>query len=48
MRPQVRLLSLVTPDDLEREFARIGVDRGGIVRMVPKGFVRFLKVARLP
>jgi len=44
----VRLLALETPDDLMREFGRIGVDWGGMVRMRVKGFVHFLKVARLP
>jgi len=48
MTPHVRTLSLETPDDLMREFGRIGVDWGGMVRMRPKGFVHFLKVARLP
>ncbi len=48
MRPHVRTLALETPDDLMREFGRIGVDGGGMERMRPKGFVHFLKVARLP
>ena len=48
MKRQVRLLSLDTPDDLMREFSRIGVDAGGWVRMGPKGFMRFVKVSRLP
>ncbi len=48
MTQRVRLLALETPDDLMREFGRIGVDWGGMARMRAKGFVHFLKVARLP
>jgi len=48
MQPNVRALALESPQDLVREFGRIGVDWGGVVRMRAKGHVHFLKVAHLP
>jgi dihydropteroate synthase len=43
-----RVLALKNPKDLFVEFKKIGVDKGGIPIMLPKGFSRLVKISDIP
>ena len=44
----LHVLALKDPKDLNLEFKKIGVDKGGIPIMLPKGFSRLVKISGVP
>ncbi|MDD3627928.1 MAG: dihydropteroate synthase [bacterium] len=48
MNDQIQIISLKTPKEIEREFLRIGVDSGGVEKMLPKSQYLLIKLKNIP